>query len=260
MGRTVYGTGDITSKLWLIGEAPGKNEDIQGRPFVGGAGMVLDGILTSVGLDRSKLYIDNVVRVRPPKNNFGVYYHDKSRRKPKAGLIEWHWKIQELVKEHQPNVVVALGNEALYALTGKKKIMLWRGSILSALGTKVVPTIHPAMVMRRYELRPVAVCDFERAKEQSLTSNPPPAYNDNFIINPSFDEVMKTLDSLHNKPYLTFDIETGNNQILCLGLGWSKTEAICIPIFYSTSSWWSLEEELAIIKKIKEIAFSIKNF
>lgn len=250
----VFGEGELSSKLWLIGEAPGSNEERTGRPFVGGAGQILDGILHSVGIKRDDVYIDNVIQESPLKNDFGVFYKDKSKRAPTADLVIAHHRINDLIVKHKPNVVVALGNESLYALTGQKGITKLRGSILGCHGVKVIPSLHPAMVMRQYEFRPVSVMDFHRIKEQSKFPEFPHPYNDNFTINPTFEQTIDYLEYLKAKEYIAFDIETDRTtQITCIGFAWSKQDAICIPICYSINSWWTPEEELAIIKKIREL-------
>ena len=125
----VPGEGNLNAKIWLIGEAPGETEERLGRPFIGGAGRILEGILQEVGLRRDRVYIDNVMQERPPKNDFSIFYQDKGKKVPSEKLLEGHRRIQDLVSQQRPNVVVALGNEALFALTGKHQITHWRGSI-----------------------------------------------------------------------------------------------------------------------------------
>jgi len=254
MEKKVYGEGDKSAKLWLVGECPGAQEEKIGRPFVGGAGRVLDQILSETGIKRSECYIDNVVQERPPKNDFSVYYTDKKRWKPTEYLTQSHKRLQEEILKYRPNVIVALGNEPLYALTGLKTVIKRRGSILNFNGIKVIPTIHPDSVMRQYEFKPIVVMDFNRIREEVKTPYPPADYKDIFIINPSFETIMKTLASLEREKYIAFDIETDSeNQILCLGLGWSKENSICIPIFYSGNSWWTSEEEIAIIGRVRKL-------
>ena len=250
----VYGEGELSSKLWLVGEAPGSNEERTGRPFVGGAGQILDGILHAVDIKRDDIYIDNVIQERPLKNDFGVFYKDKSKRSPTADLVIAHHRINDLIIKHKPNVVVALGNESLYALTGQKGITKMRGSILGCHGVKVIPALHPAMVMRQYEFRPVSVMDFYRIKEQSTFPEFPHPYKDNFITDATFEQVLTCLDDLKTKEYVSFDIETDRvTQITCIGFAWSKQDAICVPICYGENSWWTPEQEVAIVQKIREL-------
>lgn len=252
----VNGEGAYESKIWFIAEAPGAQEDAVGRPLVGGAGTVFDGLLRKANIKRENCYIDNVIQDRPPNNDFSMYYEDKNKTKPRQSLFEAHQRIKNLITTYRPNLVVLMGNEALTAVFGTKGILNWRGSILNYNGVKCIPALHPALVMRDPGFAPIAEMDFHRIAEESKTPEFPNVYNDNFIVNPSFKTVINYLTNvLPTKPYLTFDIETipDLEQIMCLGFAWSKQDAICIPIFYGQSNWWSLEEELAIIKCIREL-------
>jgi uracil-DNA glycosylase family 4 len=123
----VPGTGPLTAKLMFVGEAPGADDASEGKPFVGGAGRLLTGLLKQAGIQRYTAYIDNVLRCRPPKN---VYPKGKVRKD-----AERHCRVHD-PDGCNPVVVVALGDKALTHLTGRKGITHWRGSILD-----VVPTI-----------------------------------------------------------------------------------------------------------------------
>lgn len=250
----VNGEGAYESKIWIIGEAPGAQEEKAGRPFIGGVGTVLDGLLRKSGIGRSDCYIDNIIQERPEDNNFGVYYRDSKREQPTSSLLEAHSRIKGLISQYRPNLVICLGNEPLYAITGHKGILNWRGSIISYDGVKVIPTIHPAMLMREPAFIPVAEMDFRRIKEESVTPRMPFGYKDNFIINPSYEQVMYYLkEVLPTKEILTVDIETipPLEQIMCIGFAWSIEDAICIPIFFGQSNWWTIDEEIAIIKEVR---------
>ena len=257
MANRVLGEGNPQAKIWLVGECPGANEDRTGRPFVGGAGQVLDGMLSECNISRRDCYIDNVVQYQPVANNFGVYYQDSKRSCPTSELLQAHQRIREMVILHKPNVVVALGNEALFALTGNKGITKWRGSILGCGGVKVVPTLHPAMIMRQYEMRVQGLFDLSKALRESKSPIFPEIPPDRFIISPSYEQVMGNLQGMLGGgfPYISFDIETSMElkQITCIGLAWSSTSAICIPFFKDTTSFWTSEEELSIIEKLKEV-------
>lgn len=259
MANYVKGEGNLQSKIWLIGEAPGENEDKTGRPFCGGAGYVLDGLLQEVGIRRSECYVDNVIQYRPPSNNFGVYYEDAKRDRPTGELQAAHERIKALVAQYKPNVVVALGGEALYALCGKKHITKWRGSILPCGTTsiKVIPTYHPAMLMRQFDWRPASLFDFTKVKEQSLKPEFPIIPKDNYKIKPDYAEAMCILDYLAHvhEGLLAFDIETSMdlNQITSIAFAWNSEQAACIPIFYGETSYWTPVEETAIIQKIKQV-------
>jgi len=245
------GEGDKNAKIWLVGEAPGAQEEKTGRLFSGGSGTVLDTLLTKAGIQRDECYITNVIHTRPEKNNFECYYTDSKHSQPTTALIQAHENLCKEVAGYRPNVVVALGKEAMFALTGHKRILKWRGSILNVQGVKCIPTLHPAMVMRDPKMNPIISMDMMRIAEESKTPKMPDVYRDAFRINPSYEMVMYMLkEFLPQQSILAFDIETipPLEQIMCLGFAWSKEDAFCLPVFFGTSSWWTAEEEFAIIK------------
>lgn len=257
----VKGEGDLKAKIWIIGEAPGVNEALRGKPFIGGAGLVLNSMLEQVGIRRENCYIDNIMQTQPPKNHFGAFYIGAD---PSAELMQAHVRIKTLLGEHRPNVILALGEEALFALTGKRGILKWRGSILTCNGIKIIPTLHPALIMKQFEYRPQMVFDLQRAQEQSKSPKLPEIYKDNFIINPTFSQVMQNLKFLHTQEFVSFDIETDmvrlvkhkfaeTHPITCLGFGWSKQDAICIPLYYNGIEIWSSGDEFQIIQAMREL-------
>ena len=85
--NNVLGEGNYSSKIWLIGEAPGATEERDGRPFVGGAGLILNGILKEAEIKRDDCYIDNVMQRRPTGNDFGKFYTDKIKKTPSPELL-----------------------------------------------------------------------------------------------------------------------------------------------------------------------------
>ena len=157
--------------IMLIGEAPGAEEEATGKPFVGGAGKILDGLLRDAGIDREECYITNIMQVRPVNNDFGNFYEDKSRKVPRDILLEGIERLKNEITAVSPNVVVALGNEPLKALTGLQKITKRRGSLLQTVcngkAFKLIPTMHPAAVMRFWEYRPLVLFDLKRVLEES---------------------------------------------------------------------------------------------
>lgn len=133
------GDGNPTSPLMLVGEAPGAREDDLEKPFQGRAGKLLDEVLGEIGVDRSQVYIDNVVRCRPPEN----------RRPENSEVDSCRPYLRNVIAIVQPRIVVALGATALYGMTGKSEISRRRGTkIWSNFGVMVVPTWHPSYVLR----------------------------------------------------------------------------------------------------------------
>lgn len=146
--KLVFGEGSPNAKIMFIGEAPGKDEDEQGRPFVGRSGRLLTATLLSLGIKREDVFITNVVKCRPPEN-----------RKPLPSEIAFYKPILlHEIKIVRPQVICTLGASALEALTGEPFSMTKiRGKIMSFDDTTLIPTLHPAYVLRN----PAAEKDFK---------------------------------------------------------------------------------------------------
>ena len=251
-----YEEGNRNAKIWIIGEAPSVTEEKTGRPFSGGSGNTLDSLLAKAGIQRHECFLTNVLHRRPKGSVFDSYYTDKGKTIPTEELNQAHEILRRDVAESRPNIVIGLGREVLSALTGETKILKWRGSVLNVGGVKFIPTMHPLTVLRDPKMNPIVSMDMMRAAEESKSPTPSKVYNDNFIINPTFDQVMYYLnDFLPKQDIVTFDIETipPLEQIMCLGFGWSEQDAFCLPIFYGANSWWSVDEEVAIIKSVQKL-------
>jgi uracil-DNA glycosylase len=137
--QVVYGVGNPNADLMFIGEAPGRDEDEQGKPFVGRAGQLLTDIIKAMKLTRDDVYIANVIKCRPPEN-----------RNPEPEELEaCRPYIRQQVEIIQPRVIVTLGRFALQSLTEKAYgITSVRGTWLEYNGVKVMPTYHPAYLLR----------------------------------------------------------------------------------------------------------------
>ncbi len=137
--QVVYGVGSPNADLMFIGEAPGRDEDIQGEPFVGRAGQLLTEIIKAMKLTRDDVYIANVIKCRPPEN-----------RNPEQDELDMcRPYIRQQVEIIQPRVIVTLGRFALQSLTEKGfAISSVRGQWLDYNGVKVMPTYHPAYLLR----------------------------------------------------------------------------------------------------------------
>ncbi len=135
----VFGEGNPKSKLMFVGEGPGESEDLHGRPFVGRAGQLLDKIIEAMGMKREDVYIANVVKCRPPEN-----------RRPQEDEIEaCEGFLHKQIESVNPEVIVALGATALETLTKQEhKISEVRGTFLEFRGKKLLPTYHPAYLLR----------------------------------------------------------------------------------------------------------------
>lgn len=138
----VFGEGNEKARLMLIGEGPGFDEDVQGRPFVGKAGQLLTKILESIQLKREEVYITNIVKCRPPGN-----------RNPEPDEIKsCNPFLMGQIHAIQPRMICALGAFSAQTLlkTGEK-ISALRGNFYDLVGMKVIPTYHPAFLLRNPE-------------------------------------------------------------------------------------------------------------
>ncbi|ADL07949.1 uracil-DNA glycosylase [Thermosediminibacter oceani] len=137
--QKVPGDGDWNSPLMLIGEGPGFEEDKQGKPFVGRAGQLLTAILNKLNIDRKKVYITNVVKCRPPMN-----------RTPQSKEIKACKRILELELEFiAPKVIITLGSVPLNYFKPNSSIMQSRGQWIYKRGFWIMPTFHPAYILRQ---------------------------------------------------------------------------------------------------------------
>lgn len=140
----VFGVGNPNARLLFVGEAPGRDEDIKGEPFVGEAGMLLTKIIQAMGLQRSQVYICNVLKCRPPNN-----------RNPLPSEIEQcHPFMLRQVKAIRPEVIVALGTFAAQTLLqSKEPISRLRGKFHDYHGIPLMPTFHPAFLLRNQNMK-----------------------------------------------------------------------------------------------------------
>lgn len=146
--QTVFGEGRKTSRLIFVGEQPGNDEDLQGKPFVGPAGRVLDQGLESAGIDRADAYVTNVVKHFKWTAKGTRRMHKPPSAREVAACLPWLEKEIELIK---PLVLVCLGATAANALLGRDfRVTVQRGQVLSSkLATHTVATVHPSSILRQ---------------------------------------------------------------------------------------------------------------
>ena len=148
--QAVPGEGSAESGIFFLGEAPGYHEDLQGRPFVGSAGQLLDELLADIGLDRSKVFITNVVRHRPPENR------DPLPDEVTACDI-WLRRHLEVLR---PRVVVTLGRHAMAKFLPGESISRIHGRPRKVEGLTIFPVYHPAAALHQPALRGALEGDF----------------------------------------------------------------------------------------------------
>ena len=246
-------SGPTDAHIILIGEAPAKEEYIKGECFVGSVGRHLNNLLTNAGLHRGSLYITNVSKERVPKNKLSNMPFDQ--------LCLWKADlIDEINLLPNPKILVPLGNYALETVTGRSGITNLRGSVLRPTSRLkhdciVIPTFHPSVLHYNYKVWPLIVADFMRIKKiaDSGFLFDFPTYN--FILRPTFDQVMSTLDELSkmDDTLMTIDVETPHGLLSCFSIAWSRSNAICIPFFWGTGrDYWTPVEEAAIWRQLSE--------
>ena len=239
----------------VVGEAPGRQEELAREPFIGPAGELLRSRLLAVGINPSEVYFTNICKYRPPMNELRQWF-DKKSGMPNMTVLEGMMELKEEIAAIQPNVIVALGNFPLWALTRKAKwkrtgddygytgISDWRGSIIEgargiADGCKVVAAYHPAAVLRKYPWLQTLHLDLERVRAQSLfpeIRRP----NKTLIIDPQGSDREQWRDWLlsSSSPFITFDIEQIGSDLLCIGFTADKDRAVTIRTRTAADIQW----------------------
>ena len=157
----VFSDGNIDAKIMIIGEGPGAQEDIQGKPFVGRAGKLLDKMLEAIQLDRTKVYISNVVNFRPPEN----------RRPTEIEIQRYLPYLKNHIEIINPKILILLGSTALNALVGNEKVISkargqWIQKEIGAIKPWIIASFHPAFLMRQPEQKKLAWIDLKMVREK----------------------------------------------------------------------------------------------
>jgi uracil-DNA glycosylase family 4 len=157
----VFCDGNPKSKIMLIGEAPGANEDEEGLPFVGRAGMLLDKMLAAINLDRKKVYISNIINYRPPEN----------RRPTDEEIKRYLPFIIRHIEIIDPKIIVLLGSTAMNTLIGNETVISkmrgkWIEKKFGNCKTSVLITFHPAFLMRQPAQKKMAWIDLKMIRDK----------------------------------------------------------------------------------------------
>lgn len=180
--NVVPGTGPANANIMFIGEGPGANEDLQGYPFVGKSGRLLDELLNMIGWNRKDVYITNTVKCRPPEN--------RDPFESELKICQENW-LDPQIAVIQPSIIVPLGLHALQRVIPGMKIGDARGKTFSRNGFTIFPTYHPAAALRQKRYKEILTEDFKQLP--SLINNilnkglrttvPPPTTNESHQIN-----------------------------------------------------------------------------
>ena len=240
MPRTINGEGSATAKLLILGEAPSKIDEDYGRVFSGPSGTMLNDWLYASDLAREEVYITNVLKQRPPNGQF---------KNLEEGFLEQTIR-NELwpeIRAINPNAILALGENALRAVTTYKGISKWRGSILNSINgfPKIIPTFHPSAFLyydadeesggAKYAYNHIVrSVDIPRAVEESRSRdfNLPKR---NLWVAKSVSDVVDFFARRGEHKIAAVDIETYDQFPTCIGIAFNKYEAISIPLVKSIS-------------------------
>lgn len=158
--NVVIGRGNKSAKLMLIGEGPGENEDIQGLPFVGQAGKLLDNLMNALEFNEDEYYIANIVKCRPPKNRV------PSESEANACLEFLRYQVSFI----KPKIIVCLGSTAMkYVIDKDAKITNIRGTWIEKKGFSFMPTFHPAALLRDESKKELLWNDMKKVKHKYST-------------------------------------------------------------------------------------------
>lgn len=283
----VGGEGPSDAKVMFVGEAPGSTEDRTGKPFAGSSGEEFTNEIHEAGFIRRDCYVTNVCKVRPPENDLSAFFYGTKTEAKEAFATQWwgaypkdvvQWGLVDLwdeINTVRPSLIVTMGNMSLWAVTGKGDInkeglpagiTKWRGSVQlsrdfgEAGRIKTVSTYHPALILRQWEWRSIAVRDLRRAYDESLFPDLRlPAWS--YITRPTAELTYATLAMLRSRADagplpLVCDIETRSQAFIsCIGLAWSRTDAICIPLMAETlgSGFYAIDDEVEILYQLQTL-------
>jgi len=249
--------GPLDCKIAFVGEAPGAKEQAVLRPFIGPAGMELNKLLHSVGIVRSSCYITNVIKEQPKNNDITQFINVRKNFVTDAAK-DYISHLKRELTECSANIIVALGNTALWALSGNYGVEKWRGSIIESTlveGRKMLATFHPRAVIGPtgvYLWKHLISFDLGRAvRESEFPDIRHPAMH--LQVRPSFEEAIAYLEECSQNVIVDVDIETLRNEVSCISFSYSNSSSISIPFTAESGDYWQPDQEVEIFRKIAEV-------
>jgi uracil-DNA glycosylase len=270
-----HSSGPRNARIAIVGEAWGEQEEAFGRPFIGTSGQELTKMLAEAGIERKDCFLTNVFALKPYENKVehlcasrdetgGASHPFLNLGKKGKYLKPEYWpevsRLKEELETVSPNLIVAMGATASWALLNSNGIGSIRGAIATSTlcpGLKVLPTYHPAGVLRNWSWRTIVIADLMKALRNSETKAliRPERY---ILVEPTLDELIswiKTHNALERD--LAVDIETNRGQIEMIGFAVSPQHAAVFPFFDQTKPDWSywpaLWQEVAAWKLVKDL-------
>lgn len=279
---TITSVGPSAAHIALVGEFPNEQDILRGQPFCGTSGMELTKMLREAGTFRESCYMTLVCNDRIPRGRIeGVVALTKkditndhviwNGKHVHRCVVEGAERLKRELMLVKPNVVAAVGNLALFVLTGEWGVHNWRSSIMESTlipGLKVIPVISPNNLFGQWRVRPLIVHDLKRIVRESKRPEIIRA-NYRFVIRPDYATATSTLSMLitiakaeaaaGRKLRLGGDIETRAGHISCIAFAWSELDAICIPFMVrgKPDGYWSDEEEAELVFLIYQLCMLV---
>jgi len=246
--------GGVAYRIALIGEAPGADEVVAGRPFVGMSGRWLDYLLNRVGILRSACFLGNICQIRPPGNDLDRFNWEGSEIQDGLACLK------NDLDTYRPNLCVLLGGKALRAAKGyPESITKWRGSLFNAgdhspFGLrKCLGTFHPASSLRVYEQTPLLLFDLKRARHQGESAQLVLPKRDIKVLS-TVGEVQLVLGRLREQCLkIGTDIEGYVNNLSCISFADHPNLGYVIPFIGPGGNFWHPDDELVVWLAIKAL-------
>lgn len=255
----------LSCGLAFVAQSPGKREVDLLTPLVGASGQLLKACCEKAGISWLQTYKGNVVGFRPPSNDFSFFCGKKADVGGKDYTLPpissgkylrpiWFDELDRLraeIETVKPNVVVTLGNEALWALTKQSGIGKWRGTVMESSlvpGMKVLPTWHPAAVLRSQDLKIELILDLIKARTEAEYPDVRQLSREMWIY-PEIKDLWEW-ERLHASPgaLLSADIENPGGFFKCIGFAFDYRHSLCVPFWSDLrpghSYWRELEDEI----------------
>lgn len=262
----VASNGSPTAKIFLLGDIPTPQEAYHGKALWGAAGDELNKMLFEAGISRTECFASTILQSAGDIESFA----SPKKACPHDGWVQFEhlWvepsipaqiaRVRQEIAAVGPNVIVPLGNLALFVVTGKWGIDKWRGSLLETPSGLCIPTFAASRILAQWELRPAMVSDLRRVRKYA--QNPKVAWpQNNFIIRPHYAQAVEWLYDLRLRlmvgpVHIACDIETRSGHIACIGVATSTRDALCIPLMCAENpnGYWLEGEEVELMHLLME--------
>lgn len=256
------------TQVVIVGEAWGREEEEARAPFVGASGRLLNSLLSRVGINRNECFLTNVFNLRPqPTNDISNLCGTKAERLPGYPSVasgkyihnRYAPEVERLYREldrERPNLIIALGGTAFWALTRKSGITKHRGTTHPSPYGKVLPTFHPAAVLRDPSAFPIVYADLTKARREAAFPEVRRPHREVWI-EPTLEDLWRFYhEHIEPSPDLSTDIETLGEQITCVGFAPRTDLSLVVPFYnhqLAAPYWPTLQDELEAWRFVRHV-------